>query len=351
MKRFTLLALLLAVGACKTTRKPGPGSDSTTVATDSTSVDTTAEEFPAESAFTAADTVITPHDSALHKQRASLRGAPSSQGRAFGFSQIPPTDWCTGNINLTIGAGNPATLPGVIRKAAYCGIQISWTTPRPMMTTNGEQKGPFSLAKAKSAVDKIAAVVNPMAAQYEPTMFGWSLLDDWLCLDCWGGQAIPTSQIVELVQYAHSKVDPRIPLGLRGEPKFLIGANFGSSLDRLYTVSQWHEKKGPKSLSGVAKEKAWFTEQAGVAHNLGIQRQVYAVNVGDIDGGQGDVMVVTPTQLDNYVSAAVTFDPADAPSCGVLNWQWDAKFATSQYRDDVTGLVTSAKQQTRRKCG
>lgn len=342
--------------ACQGRTRPAPadtasavGDTLDSVGTDAMLLDPYPGEFPPEPDLTAADTLPAP----APERAAGHAIAQADRGRAFGFSQVPSDLWCEGPMSLTIVAGTPKFLAGAIRKAAACGngFQLSWTTPRRMMTSNGRSIGPFSLAKSKAAIDRIAAVVNPLANQPEllATMFGWSLLDDWLSIRKWGGAIVPLDQIVELVKYADSVVDPRIPLGLRGEPKFLTGADFGTAARRLYTVAQWHERKGPRSLSGAPKERAWLVEQAGRAAVLGIKRQVYSVNIGNIDGGDGEAWA-TPEQLELYVGIALAFDSDTTPSCGSLSWRYDRIHEQNSYRASIAQLAVGAKGYTRRSC-
>ncbi len=363
MRRIWTCGLALAGAlllSCKPRPTPAPG-DSTvvvlpdtmdSVGTDSVLLDQNQGwpgEFPPEPELTPADTTLTPQDSAAIRAKAHLRGAPSSEGRVLGFSTIPKDKWCTGDANATIMSGDPDYLPATIRKAKDCNIGMFWTIPRPMMTTNSQNAGPFSLTKAKAAVDKIAAVVNPMVGTYGKWMLGMSLLDDWKCAPCWGGNQIPLDQIVELVKYAHDKVNPGIPLGLRGEATFLKGADFGGALD--YNVEQWHKKKGPKTATNLSdKQLLWYREQASVAKSLGITRQIYAVNVGDMNGGDPGADIASPSDLTTFVGNAVLFDPADAPSCGLLNWKWLREFQSGNYPTTIDALAFKASQQTKRSC-
>jgi hypothetical protein len=361
MRSFGWLVLATSILAlsCKPHPTPGAG-DSVTVVSDSMdSVGTDSQlvdqnqgwpgDFPPEPALTPADTTLTAQDSAAIKAKKHLRGSPSSQGRVLGFSTIPKEKWCTVDANATIMSGDPQYLPGTIRKAADCNMGMFWTVPRPLMTSNGQNAGPFSLSRAKNAVDKIAAAVNPLVGQYGKYMLGMSLLDDWRCTDCWGGNMIPTDQIVELVKYAHTKIDPAIPLGLRGEATFLKGADFGGALD--YNVDQWHKKKGPKSITNLAdKQMAWYREQATAGKSLNIPRAIFAVNVGDMNGGDPGTDLASPSDLQLYVGNAVGFDPADQPSCGVLNWRWDWQFGSGNYPSQIDALAFRSSQETRRSC-
>lgn len=360
MRRTLVLGLTLAGAltlSCKPHPKPAPG-DSTvvvlpdtmdSVGTDSVLLDQYPGEFPPEPELTPADTQLTAQDSAAIRAKRGLRGAPSSAGRGFGFSTIPEDRWCAGDANVTIKSGDPKYLPLTIKKASECNVGLYWTTPRSMMTTNGQNQGPFSLARAKTAIDKISAVVNPLVSQYGSTMLGWSLLDDWRCAACWGGNMIPNDQIVELVKYAHGQANPAIPLGLRGEATFLKGAQFNGTLD--YNVEQWHKKKGPRSVSNLSeKQLLWYREQATVAKSLGITRQIYAVNVGDMNGGDPGADVASPSDLTLYVGNSLLFDPADAPSCGSLNWKWMREFQSGNYPTALDALAFKASQQTKRSC-
>jgi hypothetical protein len=364
MTRSLLFAAVacLFLGSCKPHPKPAP-SDTTTattppadsmdsVGTDSQLVDQNQGwpgEFPPEPSLTPDDTTLTKQDSAAIQAKKHRRAAPSQAGRDWGFSTIPENKWCQSDANATIKSGDPDYLPNTIKKAAQCGIGMYWTIPRTMMTTNGQQAGPFSLAKSKAAIDKISAVVNPLVGQYGRYMLGQSLLDDWKCKDCWGGNEIPLDQIVELVKYAHDKYNPAIPIGLRGEASFLKGANFEGKLD--YNVDQWHKKKGPRSVTDLGtKQLLWYRDQATAAKALGISRQIYAVNVGDMNGGDPGTDIASPADLTLFVGQALLFDPADAPSCGVLNWKYLNEFSSGNYPTTMDALAFKASQQTRRSC-
>jgi hypothetical protein len=359
---LALSAAFLLAASCRPHPKPAPADTTTTsvqppadsmdsVGTDSELVDqhTYPGEFPPEPPLEPADTVLSAQDSAAIHARRARRGAPSQVGRDWGFSTIPENKWCQSDANATIKAGDPDYLPGTIKKAATCGIGVYWTIPRTMMTTNGQQAGPFSLAKSKAAIDKISAVVNPLVGQYGRYMLGQSLLDDWKCKACWGGNEIPLAQIVELVHYAHSRYNPAIPIGLRGEATFLKGADFAGELD--YNVDQWHKKKGPRTVTDLSlKQLQWYRDQATAAKALGIPRQIYSVNVGDMNGGDPGLDIASPSDLTTHVGIALQFDPADAPSCGVLNWKYLPEFNSGNYPTALDALAFKASQQTRRSC-
>lgn len=284
-------------------------------------------------------------DSALH---APMRRMPVNEGLPVGPTLWLSDKWCSGFVSGTVASGMPERIVAVLDKADRCNIRIALTLPRSLLTTNGEQKGPFSPTRARRAVDLAAAALAKVPASGRDNLLYYSVLDDMGCEPCWGGKKITQSQTAAHTRYARSKFPAWAAVGLRVDPAWMVGIQaWGVDV----ATAQWHMRKGPKNLSGIPKQRAWYEASRLAAPKVGVKRIIYTVNVHDCEGAppDGNTRPCTPSELRAFGETALNFDPSQ--NCGFLGWRYDGVyFGRNDYQDVWRHLVNLGRQKPKLAC-
>jgi hypothetical protein len=281
----------------------------------------------------------------------------SAESQALGMSGLPvgaynwpETNWCSGFITATAEILNyQSWLPG-IKDADECNIRIVSPIPRKYFTANGNSVGTFSMTKAKAAIDKIVPILNNVPPSARDNLSFVSILDDMCCKTCWPPEGISPAQTAELTRYARQKFPSWVAVGLRVDPMWMARAGSGVNWGVDVSVMQWHKKKGPRNLSGLAKQRAWYEEGRQTATKVGVPRVIYSVNVLKCDGGGNDAppSPCSPTELEAYLTQAINFDPAT--NCGSVSWKWAPEVWTKAYQDVWRRLVALGISKTKKLC-
>lgn len=325
----------------------------TTVAVDSTPRDTVADEEawredeewpPADQE--AVDTLVS---LAPPPRGAAPRAAASMMGLPVGPSAWPEDKWCSGFITATTESMNLKYWKPGMADADACNIRLVSTIPRKYYTTNGENVGRFDMAKAKATIDRSAAALAALPVSQRDNLLYVSILDDMGCDSCWPPDGISPAQTAELTRYARSKFPSWVAVGLRVDPQWMARSgitNWGVDV----SVMQWHRRKGPKNLTGTAKQRAWYLEGVGVAPRVGVKRIVFAVNILKCEGGGNDAQDTpcSPTEMQTHLSLAI--ETAPTYNCGSLNWRWDESTWSQAYQDAWRRVVALGNSKPKQLC-
>jgi hypothetical protein len=367
MRRIGLLGIILLTAvSCKPKPQP-PAGDSTavvlpdtmdSVGTDSMLLDPNGPVADVgDLELTADDTALTAEDSAYIAHRKSVRSA-TRFGLPTGASQYPPDSWCGQGINATTFNAAPSVVAAIIRKANDCGVSGVVVPPRRLFTSNGQSQGPFVQAKYEAMIRDYAAVLTPaFVAQYGPTgtktLLAFQIFDDHKCPFCWGapGVTIPSSTVAELARYTKQKLPSALPRGLRIEPSLLMDYRGWNEGDVDYTNDQWTMKKRPPRYTpvngSVTQQKAWYRYQDSLGRVvLKTKWHMRQVSLGDIyppDGPQ-----ITPTQLRDFYTTALTYEPS--ANCGNVSWMWENFFSQNTYKAVWFDLISMARTISFKPC-
>jgi len=238
--------------------------------------------------------------------------------------------------------------PGMA-EADGCNIRIVSTIPRKYYTTNGQNVGHFDMGKAKATIDRSAAALAALPVSQRDNLLYVSILDDMGCKTCWPPDGISGAQTAELTRYARAKFPSWVAVGLRVDPQWMNKwniTNWGVDV----SIMQWHGKKGPKNLTGTAKQRAWYEEGRLAAPRVGVKRIIYSVNILKCEGGGNDAPEhpCTPTEMEAYLTQAINFDPTT--NCGSLSWRWDESMSSQNYMDVWRRLVALGVSKPKRLC-
>ena len=326
-----LLALLLGVWGCDRPDRPPPAD--TVPEVEEPDIGAAADDMDEDFGdtdiwhFDDDDTLTT-----LPPQRAQMAASTAMEGLPVGPTLYDGDRWCSGNsyVPATIGAGMPDRIAPVLKKANDCNMRIALTLPRSLFTSNGLNHGPYNAVRARRAMDVVAAKLAQVPSAHRDNLLYYSVLDDMGCEACWGGTKVTHEQTAAHTRYARSKFPSWVAVGLRVDPAWMAQSRITDWRVDVTTV-QWHTRKGPKNLSGVPKQKAWYEASRLVAPKLGIKRMIYAVNIHDCDGAPHatDGRPCSPQEIRDYGAAAINFDPAT--NCGFLSWRYDGVYF---HRDD-----------------
>ena len=347
-----LIVLLLLCRPRAPEEVPPPGGPTDTVppVADSTPADTVPddEEWREEGEFDPGEEEA---DSLPPPRGAARAAAPqaSMNGLPVGPSAWPESKWCAGFMSLTSESMNPRYWPGGMADADACNLRIVTTIPRKYYTTNGNNVGTFSMTKAKATIDNSARLLNNLPTAHRDNLLYVSILDDMGCKTCWPPDGISPAQTAELTRYARQKFPSWVAVGLRVDPAWMNRSgitNWGVDV----AVMQWHKRKGPKNLTGTAKQRAWYEEGRLAAPRVGVKRIIYSVNVLKCDGGGNDAndSPCSPTELQAHLGLAVEFDPAT--NCGSLSWRWDESTWSQAYQDAWRRVVALGNSKPKQLC-
>lgn len=344
-----LALLLLSVWGCDRPDRPPPAdslppSDTGGVSTDTSNITSTLVE--AEVEVTPEDTVITAEDSALVEKRPTPM-MPVTTGIPVGPYDYRSTNWCGGFVSGAAQSAPPEVLIGTLQKADYCNMRITVAIPRRYYTTNGESKGPFSLTLAKRAADRYAAVLAKVPSAYRDNLLYITTLDDMGCTSCWPPNGISRATTAEYTRYVRLKFPAWVAVGLRVDTVWMLGiSHWGVDV----AVNQWHLRKGPKNLTGVPKQKAWYEAARQAAPKVGVKRMIYSQNIHDCEGAppDGSTRPCTPTELRTYGEVALNFDPTQ--NCGYISWKWADYDERREYQEAWKYLVELGKRKPQVNC-
>jgi hypothetical protein len=223
--------------------------------------------------------------------------------------------------------------------------------------------GTFNLTKWKS---RVAIFKGYNLAQYvtSGTLLGHYLVDEPFCTGCWGGKAIPYSQIEEMSKYSKS-LWPSLPTAVRAPPTTL-GTSPYSSLD--FAWAQW---EGPLHFPsrGLSAQQFRDREVARAQQlHLGL---VFGMNY--LDGGNGTSHIngtyyQDPNLSDNVycksngscyryamsaseVKSVGSVFAAASYGCAVLSWKYNSTFISRSGMKDAMSYVSNvAKNRSRSSC-
>lgn len=340
-----LLAILFASG-CRP--KPAPVVERP----DTVQVDSTAPVAePTDSAVsdsasddsTAADTTcmggcgpeVTAKDT-LSQVPAGRRRAITPANLPVGLSHWPLDKFCNGPLTGTVVTVTPDAAPGVLHRAADCGVRVMLAPPRRYMTTNGENNGHFSLSRAKEQVDRLARRLPPSESDRYPKAFGgWWMIDEPKCANCWGGRSITPSDLSNYLAYARQKLGH--PIIARENPQNLRGTYPGAvkSIDAGWVVWTMRRSLG---------QRAYYDLHASIARDLGI-KVALVFNAADCSGNL--TSPCSASQIAQYSQVAATH----AANCFDVSWQWESgTWGQSAIRTAWGNAVNLGRAQSARSC-
>jgi hypothetical protein len=350
---IALLVLAAALFGCGD-QKPAPRPDSTatpdTLVPDTATLDTAAQvedstdpvdDLPE---LTPEDTIITPEDSAT--VRARPRATVSSAGKATGLFRWPSEKWCDGPLTGSVEGISPKIVAGAVRKASYCGLRFFVMIRRSQVTNTGTTRGYFVLSKGKQVCDELArALPLEMRRQYLGRAILGIVIGDEMHSITWANRPARPADVAEYARYCKDKLSP-LPILLRqpADNGWVreIAASQWSGVD--YWWAQWNEKRGPRHLSGVAKQTAWYASETAAAARLGAG-VILGFNTRDCD--QQDDNYCTPSKVRSYGANATRL----SKNCiGVLAWWYDPPLFTTAYREAWQDNVALAKSQPSIAC-
>lgn len=256
-------------------------------------------------------------------------------GLAAGLSQWPEDLYCSGPSSAAMQPLAPGAVLGRLELAAHCGMRLVIVPPRKFLTTNGENRGPFSLDNAKQMMDRYAAELPPdTLRKYQDVILGFNLADDYGCSECWGGRAIKQEQIAEWADYARTAL-PGVALGVRQEAFWV--ARWPALAPKLdYTWAMYESRRGDP--------KAYYDKSAAEAKQLGL-KVVMGVNVEHCGGPS--TPPCTAAELERFGTVAVTHPE----SCGFINWRYEAaRWEDPAVRSAWEGLFALARTRAAVGC-
>lgn len=270
-------------------------------------------------------------DSVRAVQKPALRA-----GLAAGLSQWPEDLYCSGPSSAAMQPLAPGAVVGRLELAAHCGMRLIIVPPRKFLTTNGENRGPFSVEYAKQLMDRYAAELPPdTLRKYRDVILGFNLADDYGCSECWGGHAITQQQIAEWADYARTAL-PGVALGIRQEAFWV--ARWPALAPKLdYTWAMYESRRGDA--------RAYFDKAAAAAQQYGL-KVVMGLNVEHCGGPS--TPPCTAQELEQYGKVAI-MHPS---SCGFINWRfeperWDDPAVRGAWED----LFALARTRAAMGCG
>jgi len=309
-RALTLLALVLAAGACDGTSPNEPLAG-------------------ADEALVIADPIA---DVAAAPMAVSLASSTFRGGIPFGVFHLPKEQYGT-TYNGSVGNIYPAYLLDYLETARRTGTKVMLSLPgseRNFVNADGT----FSMAKWKKQVDRFKGV-NFSSYIKDGTIIGHYIMDEPHDPANWAGKTVSPATVDELARYSKS-IWPDMPTIVRSWPKYLKGHQF-KYLDAAW--AQYSERFGSPSefiRSNVSDAKA-----SGLALVIGMNQLAGGSSKG-LRGFEPGKYAMAASELESWGNTLL----ADSYPCAFISWKYDAGYMA---RADIRAVMTVLSQKARNR--
>jgi hypothetical protein len=282
--------------------------------------DRTSPSPPSTPATTPASTSESDSSTGLPISAASVRGIP------FGEFHLPSQRYTTPYTGALRALWPSGLIPELnAARAARFRIVLSLAGDRRGYTN---RNGTFNMALWRQKINAYRRYnLQPYIA--DGTVIGLYLVDEPFCASCWGGRAIPSSQVEEMASYSKS-IWPKLPTIVRSPPSLLAQQNYR------YLDVAWAQWEGPLHLPSYKMTPEQFRDRetaAAKARGLGL---IFGMNY--LDAGDGSSRIggtyrnATSSRVNRWqmssteVKRVGSVFAAAAYGCALLSWKHNTAF-------------------------
>lgn len=314
-RALTLLALVLAAGACDGTSPNEPLAG-------------------ADEALVIADPIA---DVAAAPMAVSLASSSFRGGIPFGVFHLPKEQYGT-TFNGSLGNIYPAYLLDYLETARRTGTKVMLSLPssdQNYLNSNGT----FSITKWKQMVDRFRGV-NFSSYIKDGTIIGHYILDEPHDPANWAGKYIAPATVDELAKYS-KQIWPDMPTIVRSWPKYLKGYKY-KYLDAAW--AQYSDRFGSPTefiRSNVSDAKA-----SGLALVVGLNQLAGGSKQG-LSGFYSGKYAMAAGELESWGNTLL----ADSYPCAFISWKYDSKYmGRSDIKSAMSRLAQKARSRPAKSC-
>jgi hypothetical protein len=277
--------------------------------------------------------------------------AASTRGIPFGDFHLPTPRYrapYTGALRALWPSGTIAELNAA--RASRFRIVVSLAGDRRGYTNSN---GTFNMARWQEQINQYRRF-NLQSYVTDGTVIGHYLIDEPYCASCWGGRAIPSSQVEGMARYSKS-IWPNLPTIVRAPPSLLAQQSYR------YLDVAWAQWEGPLHQPSYKMTAEQFRDRetaAAKARRLGL---VFGMNY--LDAGDGSSRIAgtyknaTSPRVNRWQMSAAEVKrvgsvlAAASYGCAVLSWKYNPTFLSRSVMSSAISQVSNvATNRDRSSC-